>query len=76
MGKWGKYLKSALQMANLSPLLGTGFSERQFTDALEVYEIQEPTLHQAYLDRWAGTLGVADLRARVRRETARPPEET
>jgi len=37
-----------------------------------VYEIQEPTLDQAHLDRWAQTLGVADLLARVRVEAAKP----
>lgn len=49
-------------------------SERQFGDALGVYEIQEPTLDHAYLDRWAQTLGVTDLLARVRAEAARPVE--
>jgi len=52
----------------------SNMSERQFGDALGVYEIQEPTLDQAYLDRWAQTLGVADLLARVRVEAARPVE--
>jgi hypothetical protein len=54
------------QMAN--------FSERQFGDALGVYEVQEALLDQKYLDRWAQTLGVADLLARVRDQAARPPE--
>lgn len=48
--------------------------ERQFQDALEVYEIQEPYLEQDYLDRWARALGVADLLERVRQAAARPPD--
>lgn len=47
--------------------------DRQFQDALEVYEIQEPYLEQEYLDHWAHTLGIADLLERVRQEAARPP---
>ncbi len=60
---------SKLRWCKLSNL-----SERQFEDALGVYEIQEPTLDQAYLDRWAKTLGVEDLLARIRTQAARPPE--
>jgi hypothetical protein len=48
--------------------------DRQFQDVLEVYEIQEPYLEQDYLERWAHTLGIADLLARVRQEAARPPD--
>lgn len=47
--------------------------DRQFQDAVEVYEIQEPYLEQEYLDHWARTLGIADLLERVRQEAARPP---
>jgi hypothetical protein len=49
--------------------------DRQFQDALEVYEIQEPYLEHDYLDRWAHTLGIADLLDRVKREAVRPLEE-
>ncbi len=52
----------------------SNFSERHFTDALGVYEVQEPTLDQAYLDKWARELGVEDLLARVRADAARPVE--
>jgi len=48
-----------------------GGSEKQFTDALRVYEVQAGSLDQAYLDLWAGRLGVAALLARLRTE-ARP----
>jgi len=48
---------------------------RQFQDVLEVYEIQEPYLEHDYLDRWAHTLGIADLLERVRQDAARPPDE-
>ena len=48
--------------------------DRQFQDVLEVYEIQEPYLEHDYLDRWARTLGIADLLERVRQQAALPPE--
>jgi hypothetical protein len=49
----------------------SNMSERQFSDVLGVYEIQEPTLDQGYLDDWAVRLQLTDLLARVRREAAR-----
>ena len=61
-------LLSKLRWCKLSNM-----SERQFDDALGVYEIQEPTLDQPYLDRWARTLDITDLLARVRAEAAHPP---
>jgi hypothetical protein len=45
-----------------------GGSERQFNDALRVWEVQHGRLDEAYLDRWALALGVADALARLRRE--------
>jgi len=59
-----------LRWYKISPVL-----DRQLQDALEVYEIQESDLDQAYLDRWATRLGVADLLARIRAEVVRPPDE-
>ena len=44
----------------------SGGSEKQFTDALRVYEVQRKQLDQAYLDRWALQLGVEDLWGRLR----------
>jgi hypothetical protein len=44
----------------------SGGSERQFGDALRVYEVQFPSLDQAYLDHWAGELRIDDLLARMR----------
>jgi hypothetical protein len=41
---------------------------------LEVYEIQEPYLEHDYLDRWAHTLGIADLFERVKQDAAHPPD--
>ena len=61
---------SKLRWYRAAPALG-----RQFRDAVEVYEIQEPYLEQDYLDQWALQLGIADLLEWVRREAARPPEE-
>ena len=49
--------------------------DRQFQDVLEVYEIQEPYLEHDYLARWARSLGIADLLARVKQEAIRPPDE-
>jgi hypothetical protein len=39
----------------------SGGSEKQFTDALRVYEVQRGSLDLAYLSRWAAQLGVEDL---------------
>jgi hypothetical protein len=46
----------------------SGGSDRQFQDARSVYELQFPTLDQAYLDNWAEKLGVNELLARIRNE--------
>jgi hypothetical protein len=43
-----------------------GGSEKQFVDALRVYEVQRGVLDQSYLDHWAEKLGVAPLLARLR----------
>ena len=50
------------------------FSERQFSDALGVYEIQEPTLDPNYLDKWARVLDVSDLLEKIRQQAALPPK--
>lgn len=50
-----------------------GGSEKQFVDALRVYEVQHGRLDEAYLERWAATLGVADSLTRLRAE-AQPIE--
>ena len=44
----------------------SGGSEKQFTDALRVYEVQHGQLDQAYLDAWAERLGVSALLERLR----------
>jgi hypothetical protein len=46
----------------------SGGSEKQFTDALRVYEVQHAQLDQSYLDSWAATLGVVELLQRLRAE--------
>jgi hypothetical protein len=51
----------------------SGGSEKQFVDALRVYEVQYGLLDQSYLDTWAARLGVAALLARLRSE-AQPIE--
>lgn len=35
-----------------------GGSQKQFTDALRVYEVQHGQLDEGYLDRWAAVFGV------------------
>lgn len=52
-----------LRWASLS-----GGSEKQFTDALRVYQVQGATLDLGYLNHWASRLGVVDLWQRVRSE--------
>ncbi|MGH8678914.1 MAG: nucleotidyltransferase domain-containing protein [Burkholderiales bacterium] len=46
----------------------SGGSEKQFVDALRVYEVQHGLLDQPYLDAWAARLGVTALLARLRSE--------
>jgi hypothetical protein len=46
----------------------SGGSEKQFTDALRVYEVQFGRLDLGYIDRWAKGLGVQALWDRLRRE--------
>jgi len=50
----------------------SGGSEKQFGDALRVFEVQSAGLDQAYLDRWAVHLGVVALLERIRREARTP----
>ena len=47
-----------------------GGSEKQFRDALRIYEVQGSALDQGYLDRWAEALGLMEAMARIRREAA------
>lgn len=46
----------------------SGESQKSFTDALRVYEVQQDILDSAYLDEWAATLSVTDLLDRIRTE--------
>ena len=52
-----------LKWADLS-----GGSEKQFIDALRVYELQRPTLDLAYLNDWAARLGVGAAWQRIQQE--------
>lgn len=45
-----------------------GGSEKQFTDALRVYELQYALLDRRYLDKWATLLAVEVLWQRLQRE--------
>lgn len=60
---------SKLAWAELS-----GGSEKQFTDALRVYEVQCGQLDVRYVERWADPLGVRALWERLKSEAE--PEET
>lgn len=48
----------------------SGGSEKQFTDALRVYEVQLQKLDMAYLDFWANELDIEPLLRRLREEAA------
>lgn len=50
--------------------------ERDYRDALEIYEIQESDLDLKYLQRWAKRLRLARSFAALRRQAARPPDRT
>lgn len=39
----------------------SGGSEKHFTDALRVYEVQYGQLNMGYLEEWAGRLGIESL---------------
>ncbi|HYE18969.1 MAG TPA: hypothetical protein VEA69_11025 [Tepidisphaeraceae bacterium] len=43
-----------------------GVSEKQFRDAVAVFEVQFRQLDQPYLDDWAARIGVTDYLRRVR----------
>lgn len=50
---------------------GGGVSENQWRDILGVLAVNATTLDDAYLDRWAAELEIADLLARARDEASR-----
>src|SRR5262249_27753662 len=50
--------------------LGNESSELQWRDIGELLQTQAGRLDNAYLDQWAAQLGVADLLARARQESA------
>lgn len=45
--------------------MGGEVSDRQWNDILGVLKIQDTNLDMAYLQRWASSLGVADLLERA-----------
>lgn len=54
---------SKLRWAKLS-----GGSEKQFTDALRVYELQYDNLDKSYLEKWADNLQVKDLFEKMKKQ--------
>lgn len=47
---------------------------RDRKDVLGVYDIQERSLDQKYLDRWSRVLDMDDLLEKIRTQAALPPE--
>lgn len=50
----------------------SGGSEKQFRDAIRVYEVQLPRLDIAYLNQWAANIGVDSLWQRIQTEARVP----
>ncbi len=46
----------------------SGGSEKQFTDALRVYEIQYQNLDLNYLETWSQTLQIKELWEKIKQE--------
>ncbi len=46
----------------------SGGSEKQFTDALRVYEVQQQNLDLDYMEKWALTLQIVELWQKVKQE--------
>jgi hypothetical protein len=57
-------------LSKLSWLVLAGGSEKQFRDALRVFEVQHAKLDLAYCEAWALRLGAADLWPRLLTEAA------
>jgi hypothetical protein len=55
-------------LAKLKWAQSSGGSEKQFGDALRVYEVQGRTLDEAYLQEWVQRLGLASLWQRLQNE--------
>ena len=55
-------------LAKLQWAMASGGSEKQFTDALRIFEVQQDILDRDYLARWVITLGVEDLWSRLQDE--------
>jgi hypothetical protein len=51
---------------------GGGVSDRQLNDVLGVLKVQGATLDGAYLEEWAGELGLTDLLRRAREDAGLP----
>lgn len=49
----------------------SGGSEKQFQDALRIFEVQAAHLDQAHLEHWASVLGLTDMLVRLRREVGK-----
>lgn len=48
----------------------SGGSEKQFGDALSVYEVQYPYLDKSYIEGWASKLNIKDLLERLKKEAS------
>jgi hypothetical protein len=69
---WGLALKVSTPedtiLAKLRWARESGGSEKQFTDALRIYEIQHSLLDMAYLEDWSTRLNVSELWERLKSE--------
>lgn len=69
---WGTMVKVSTPedtiLAKLRWAKQCGGSEKQFTDAVRVYEVQSSTLDMAYLEDWVSRLDVSELWERVKSE--------
>ncbi|MBI3365158.1 MAG: hypothetical protein HY033_09650 [Ignavibacteriae bacterium] len=59
-------------LAKLAWVKKSGGSEKHFTDALRVYEVQHDALDKNYLGEWVTTLHVADIWKRLLEEAELP----
>lgn len=55
-------------IAKLKWCKSSGGSEKQFRDALRVYEVQLPVLDRNYMRKWVGLLGLQELWERLENE--------
>jgi hypothetical protein len=48
----------------------SGGSEKQFNDALRVFEVQRDSLDLPYIEHWVNELGTGELWERIKRDAS------